>query len=188
MDADGVAAEVIFPDADAITGMESPPFGAGLSAGDDRRTPSSRSQARVRTTASSSSCARRARAARRRRAGADHPRRRPRRRGDRVARRASPGSAADHDPDDVARPHAVQRPVVRPGVGRVRRRPSFPVHTHSGEAPREEMNEFIGIYLAEVVWWTHRPIVAPAVQRRVRALPGAEVRASPRARATGSPT
>ena len=33
MDADGVAAEVIFPDADAITGMESPPFGAGLSAG-----------------------------------------------------------------------------------------------------------------------------------------------------------
>src|SRR4029079_16688981 len=26
-------AEVIFPDADAITGMESPPFGAGLSAG-----------------------------------------------------------------------------------------------------------------------------------------------------------
>ncbi len=35
---------------------------------------------------------------------------------------------------------------------------NFPVHVHSGEAPREEMNEFIGIYLAEVVWWTHRPI------------------------------
>ena len=35
---------------------------------------------------------------------------------------------------------------------------NFPVHTHSGEAPREEMNEFIGIYLAEVVFWTHRPI------------------------------
>src|SRR3954465_6932059 len=33
MDADGVAAEGIFPDAAAITGMESPPFGAGLSAG-----------------------------------------------------------------------------------------------------------------------------------------------------------
>src|SRR5262249_3408818 len=33
MDADGVAAEVMFADADAITGMESPPFGAGLSAG-----------------------------------------------------------------------------------------------------------------------------------------------------------
>src|SRR3954471_1561293 len=34
MDADGVAAEVIFPDADAITGNASPPFGAGLSAGE----------------------------------------------------------------------------------------------------------------------------------------------------------
>jgi hypothetical protein len=28
LDADGVAAEVMFADADAITGMESPPFGA----------------------------------------------------------------------------------------------------------------------------------------------------------------
>ncbi|MBV8159434.1 MAG: amidohydrolase, partial [Acidimicrobiia bacterium] len=34
LDADGVAAEVIFADADAITGMASPPFGAGLSAGE----------------------------------------------------------------------------------------------------------------------------------------------------------
>ena len=33
LDADGVSGEVIFPDSDAITGMESPPFGAGLSAG-----------------------------------------------------------------------------------------------------------------------------------------------------------
>src|SRR5260370_30014985 len=33
LDADGVSAEVMFADADAITGMESPPFGAGLSAG-----------------------------------------------------------------------------------------------------------------------------------------------------------
>ncbi len=59
MDADGVAAEVIFPDADAITGMESPPFGAGLSAGmiED---PELAFAARARTTASSSTCARRA--------------------------------------------------------------------------------------------------------------------------------
>ena len=34
----------------------------------------------------------------------------------------------------------------------------FPVHTHSGEAPREEMGEHIGIYLAEVVWWATRPM------------------------------
>jgi hypothetical protein len=34
LDADGVSAEVMFADADAITGMASPPFGAGLSAGE----------------------------------------------------------------------------------------------------------------------------------------------------------
>ena len=34
LDADGVAGEVMFPDADAITGMAGPPFGAGLSAGE----------------------------------------------------------------------------------------------------------------------------------------------------------
>ena len=33
LDADGVSAEVMFADSDAVTGMESPPFGAGLSAG-----------------------------------------------------------------------------------------------------------------------------------------------------------
>lgn len=33
LDADGVAGEVIFADGDAVTGQESPPFGAGLSAG-----------------------------------------------------------------------------------------------------------------------------------------------------------
>ena len=33
LDADGIAGEVIFADGDAVTGQESPPFGAGLSAG-----------------------------------------------------------------------------------------------------------------------------------------------------------
>lgn len=33
LDADGVAGEVIFADGDAVTGMEAPPFGAGLAAG-----------------------------------------------------------------------------------------------------------------------------------------------------------
>ena len=34
----------------------------------------------------------------------------------------------------------------------------FPVHTHSGEAPQDEYNDNIGIYLAEVVWWAARPM------------------------------
>ena len=33
LDADGIAGEVIFADGDAVTGMEAPPFGAGLQAG-----------------------------------------------------------------------------------------------------------------------------------------------------------
>ena len=33
----------------------------------------------------------------------------------------------------------------------------LPVHTHSGEAPQEEYNGHLGIYLAEVVWWAARP-------------------------------
>jgi predicted TIM-barrel fold metal-dependent hydrolase len=32
------------------------------------------------------------------------------------------------------------------------------VHTHSGDAPQEEYNENIGIYLAEVAWWAARPM------------------------------
>ena len=75
MDADGVAAEVIFPDADAITGMESPPFGAGLSAGTIEDP-----GARVRRCPGAQPVPRRAvrdepAAARRRRPRADHPRR-----------------------------------------------------------------------------------------------------------------
>ena len=31
------------------------------------------------------------------------------------------------------------------------------MHTHSGEAPQEEYNGHLGIYLAEVVWWAARP-------------------------------
>ena len=30
LDADGISGEIIFADGDAVTGMESPPFGAGL--------------------------------------------------------------------------------------------------------------------------------------------------------------
>jgi predicted TIM-barrel fold metal-dependent hydrolase len=35
---------------------------------------------------------------------------------------------------------------------------NLPVHTHSGEAPHEEYGDAYGIYLAEVVWWTCRPM------------------------------
>ena len=156
MNADGVAAEVIFPDADAITGMESPPFGAGLSAGMIEDPELAFAGARAHNRFLVELCA-------------TSP-----------TRRGGVGL--------VPICHGVERSVAeiewlaaKPGIRGImiptmwRDRtpyndPSYdpvwaaceaanlPVHTHSGEAPREEMNEFIGIYLAEVVFWTHRPI------------------------------
>ena len=113
LDADGVAAEVIFADADAITGMESPPFGAGLSAGtieDPAAAFVVRRDARRSRGLARRPC--------RHRPGSDLPRHHARRRRDRVARRHA-GRPRDHGADDVARPAAVQPSRLRPGVGRV---------------------------------------------------------------------
>ncbi len=116
MDADGVAAEVIFPDADAITGMESPPFGAGLSAGEIEDPELAFAGARAHNRFLVELCA----TSPQRRAGVGlvpitHDVE-PRGRRDRVAGRQA-RHPRDDDPDDVAQPHALQRPVVRPGMG-----------------------------------------------------------------------
>jgi predicted TIM-barrel fold metal-dependent hydrolase len=156
MDADGVAAEVIFPDADAITGMESPPFGAGLAAGEIEDPELAFAGARAHNRFLVELCATS-----------------PLRRG---------GVGLVPICHDVGRAVAeiewlADKPGIRgimiPTMWRDRtpyNHPSydpvwaacqaaqFPVHVHSGEAPRDEMNDFIGIYLAEVVFWTHRPI------------------------------
>jgi len=156
LDADGVAAEVIFADADAITGMESPPFGAGLSAGTIEDPELAFAGARAHNRFLVDLCA----TSPDRRAGIglvpichDITRAvseiewlagKPGVRGIMIPtmwRDRLPYNHPDYDPVWAACEAA-----------------AFPVHTHSGEAPREEMNDFIGIYLAEVVWWTHRPI------------------------------
>ncbi|HZP31441.1 MAG TPA: amidohydrolase family protein [Acidimicrobiia bacterium] len=155
LDADGVAGEVIFPDADAITGMESPPFGAGLSAGAiaDPELAFAGARAHNRFLA------------------------------DLVA--ASPAHRAGVALVPVT--HDVQRGVAEVewaaehGLRGVmiptmwHDRPAYhersyddfwaacaanglPVHTHSGEAPRDEYGDHIGIYLAEVYWWAVRPM------------------------------
>ncbi len=158
MDADGVAAEVIFPDADSITGMESPPFGAGSAAGMIEDPELAFAGRRGRTTASWSSCARRARCG-----AAASVWCRSRHDVTRAVAEiewlaGTPGDPRDHDPDDVARSHARTTIPSYDPVWAACEAADLPVHAHSGEAPREEMNDFIGIYLAEVVFWTHRPI------------------------------
>jgi predicted TIM-barrel fold metal-dependent hydrolase len=156
LDADGVAAEVMFADADAITGMASPPFGAGLGAGMIDEPELAVAGARAHNRWLVEFCAHN-----------------PRRRG---------GIALVPVCHDIAAGVAeVERLAGEPGIRGVMvptmwrdRLPyndaaydpfwaaceaaGYPVHTHSGEAPREEMGDHIGIYLAEVVWWATRPM------------------------------
>jgi predicted TIM-barrel fold metal-dependent hydrolase len=156
LDADGVTAEVMFADADAITGMASPPFGAGLSAGAIADPELAFAGARAHNRFLAEMCS-----------GS------PERHG---------GIAL------VPITHGVERSVAeiewlatQPGIRGIMvptmwhdhtpynhpdydpvwaacQATGFPVHTHSGEAPQEEYNENIGIYLAEVVWWAARPM------------------------------
>ncbi|MHB8467904.1 MAG: amidohydrolase family protein [Acidimicrobiales bacterium] len=156
LDADGVSAEVMFADADAITGMASPPFGAGLSAGAIADPELAFAGARAHNRFLADLCT--------------HS---PNRRG---------GIALVPITHDVVRAVAeVEWLADQPGVrgimiptmwhGRLPyNHPDYdpvwaacaaaglPVHTHSGEAPQDEYGDNIGIYLAEVVWWATRPM------------------------------
>jgi predicted TIM-barrel fold metal-dependent hydrolase len=156
LDADGVAAEVIFPDADAITGMAGPPFGAGLSAGEITEPDLAFAGARAHNRFLVELCSHR-----------------PERRG---------GVGLVPITHDVERAvHEIEWLAQQPGIRGVMvptmwrdhlpyNHPAYdpvwaacqaaglPVHTHSGEAPQEEYNDNIGIYLAEAAWWPARPM------------------------------
>jgi len=156
LDADGVAAEVMFADADAVTGGASPPFGAGLSAGEIRDPELAFAGARAHNRFLADLCS--------------HS---PHRRG---------GVALVPITQDITRAVGeIEWLAEQPGVRGIMiptmwrdhlpyNHPDYdpvwaacaaanlPVHTHSGEAPHEEYGDAYGIYLAEVVWWTCRPM------------------------------
>ena len=173
LDGDGVAGEVLFPDADAITGGASPPFGAGLSAADIADPELAFAGARAHNRFLADLCARQPGTASRRGAGPDHPRCRPGRRRDRVGRGARVARRDPHT-DDVARPRAVPGSDLRTGVG------GLCGGRHAGPHP-------LGLRAAARVPGERRrlprrggvvggaPDVVPAVRRRVRAASGAEV-------------
>jgi predicted TIM-barrel fold metal-dependent hydrolase len=156
LDADGVAGEVIFPDADAITGMAGPPFGAGLSAGEitdpDLAFAGARAHNRFLVELCSHQPVRRGGVGlvpithdvERAVAEIEWLAGQPGIRGVMVPtmwRDHTPYNHPDYDPVWAACQAA-----------------ELPVHTHSGEAPQEEYNENIGIYLAEAAWWPARPM------------------------------
>ena len=111
LDADGIAGEVIFADGDAVTGQESPPFGAGLAAGQITDPElafagASRAQPLVGRVLRDQPCA-----PCRCGAGADNARRCGIGTRDRIPRRQA-GDQGDHDPDDVARQPLLWPPEV----------------------------------------------------------------------------
>lgn len=155
LDTDGVAADVLFADADAITGMASPPFGAGLFAGaiEDPELAFAGAHAHNRFLAEMCSHS-------------------PHRRGgialvpithdiERAVAEiewvaAQPGIRGIMIPT-MWRDRAPYNDAVYDPVWAVCAEAGLPVHTHSGEAPMEEFGEHTGVYLAEVVWWAVRP-------------------------------
>jgi len=156
LDADGVAGEVIFPDADAVTGGASAPFGAGLGSGGDLDPALTMAGARAHNRWLAELCA-------------TSP-----------ARRAGVAIVPIlHDIDgavaEIRRAHAsgLRGGILIPSMWRpyppyndpryepiwsVCQELDLPIHVHSGSAPREEYGVHLGIYVAEVRFWTQRAL------------------------------
>lgn len=156
LDADGIAGEVIFADGDSVTGMESPPFGAGLSAGmiTDPELAFAGAEAHNRWLVEF--CA-------------TNPHRRA-------------GVALVPIIHDVERSVAVIESLAgTPGIKGImiptmwHEHPSYGsrvyepvwaacaeaglvVHTHSGEGDWEAYNDNLAQFVLEVAFWTHRPL------------------------------
>ena len=154
LDADGVAAEIIFADGDSVTGQESPPFGAGLAAGQISDPRLAFGGARAHNRWLVEFCA-------------SNP-----------DRRAGVGLVpVIHDVDEAIR--EVEWLAGRPGIRGVmvptmwHDKPSYGhptydpfwaacadaglvVHTHSGEGDWPAYNDNLAQFVLEVPFWTHR--------------------------------
>ena len=154
LDADGVAGEIIFADGDAVTGQESPPFGAGLAAGMITDPRLAFGGARAHNRWLEEFCA-------------TEP----------VRRAGVALVPATHDVDLAVA--EVESLAGRPGIKGVMVPTmwhGFPaygsdhydrfwaacadaglvVHTHSGEADFRSYGENVAMYISEVPFWTHR--------------------------------
>ncbi|MHB8671477.1 MAG: amidohydrolase family protein [Acidimicrobiales bacterium] len=156
LDADGVAGEVIFPDADAVTGGASAPFGAGLGASTEVAPDLLMAGARAHNRWLAGLCA------------------------DSLERRA--GVAIVPILHDIgaavaeikrARESGLRGGILIPSmwapyepyhdsrydpIWAVCQDLEMPVHVHSGAADRSQYGEHVGIYVAEVRWWSTRPL------------------------------
>ena len=156
LDADGVAGEVIFPDADAVSGGASAPFGAGLGQTGEIEPTLLMAGARAHNRWLAQLCE-------------ESP-----------ERRAGIAIAPIlYDPDAAvgeitrARQAGLRGGILIPStwapyppyhderydpVWAACQDLDMPVHVHSGAADRESYGEHVGIYVAEVRWWSTRPL------------------------------
>ncbi len=155
LDADGVVGEVIFPDADAVTGGASAPFGAGLAASSDVPTELLMAGARAHNRWLAELC----------QASPD--------------RRAGVALVPIYDPDlAVAEIHRARESGLRGGIlipsmwgshppyHDPRYEPVWaacedlrmPIHVHSGSADKAAYGPYVGMYVTEVRWWSARPL------------------------------
>ena len=155
LDADGVVGEVIFPDADAVTGGASAPFGAGLAATAEVPPELLMAGARAHNRWLAELCS-------------TNP-----------VRRAGVAIVPIFDVDAAvaeirrARDSGLRGGVLIPSMWQPHEpyhdtkydpvwsacaELEMPVHVHSGAADRASYGEHVGIYVAEVRWWSIRPL------------------------------
>jgi predicted TIM-barrel fold metal-dependent hydrolase len=155
LDADGVAGEVIFPDADAVTAGASAPFGAGLAATTEVPNELLMAGARAHNRWLAELCA-------------TSP-----------ERRAGVAIVPIFDVDAAvaeitrARESGLRGGILIPSMWapyepyhHPRYDPvwaacqdlEMPVHVHSGAGDRAQYGEHVGLYVAEVRWWSTRPL------------------------------
>jgi predicted TIM-barrel fold metal-dependent hydrolase len=155
LDADGVVGEVIFPDADAVTGGASAPFGAGLGATADVPTDLLMAGARAHNRWLAELCSTNPA----RRAGvaivpifdvaaavAE------------IRRARESGLRGGILIPSMWQPHEPYHDTKYDAVWATCEDLEMPVHVHSGAADRASYGEHVGIYVAEVRWWSIRPL------------------------------
>lgn len=155
LDADGVAGEVIFPDADAVAGGASAPFGAGLAATAEVPAHLLMAGARAHNRWLAELCH-------------DSPERRA---GvavvpifdveaavTEITRARESGLRGGILIPSMWQPYPPYHDRVYDPVWAACSDLEMPVHVHSGAADRASYGEHVGIYIAEVRWWSIRPL------------------------------
>jgi predicted TIM-barrel fold metal-dependent hydrolase len=155
LDRDGVVGEVIFPDADAVTGGASAPFGAGLAATAEVPIELLMAGAKAHNRWLAELCS-------------DSPHRRA---GvaivpifdvdaavEEIRRARESGLRGGILIPSMWQPYAPYNDPKYDPIWSVCSELQMPVHVHSGAADRASYGDSVGIYVAEVRWWSMRPL------------------------------